>query len=75
MVITLRHSFPIPFKTGSKSHLDYPFRKMLVGESFTVPPDLLKKVKIAMKVYSNEHPNTLFKIESFGEEIRVWRRK
>jgi hypothetical protein len=75
MVITLRHSFPIRFKIGSKSHLDYPFRRMLVGESFLVSGELLAKVKIALKVYSKSHPNTSFKIEPFGEEIRVWRRK
>jgi hypothetical protein len=75
MVITLRHNFPIRFKTGSKSHLDYPFRKMLVGESFAVPRELLTKVRIALKVYEKQHPGTQFKEEPLGEEIRVWRRK
>jgi hypothetical protein len=77
MVLTLKHDFPLRFKTGSKSHIDYPFRKMLIGESFLVLNEsgLLSKVRIAQKVFEKANPTRKFKEEPATNGIRIWRRK
>ena len=77
MVLTLNHDFPLKFKPGSKSHIDYPFRKMLLGESFLVLEEsgLLSKVRIAQKVFEKANPSRQFKEEPAGNGVRIWRRK
>ena len=77
MVLTLKHDFPLKFKTGSNSHIDYPFRKMLLGESFLVLEEsgLLSKVRIAQKVFEKANPSRQFKEEPAGNGVRIWRRK
>ncbi len=74
-MIRKRHDFVLTKKLGSSSHYDYPFRKMLAGESFFVERDdyLLRKLKKALATFESKNPNRTFSIQSVDNGARVWR--
>lgn len=73
-MIRKRHDFVLAKKPGG-SHYDYPFKKMLAGESFLVEKDyyLLKKVRKALSTFEAKNPSRAFSIHSVDNGARVWR--
>lgn len=75
-MITKKHDFVIGREWG-KTHNDYPFRKMLAGESFSVENDpyLLKKTKKALATFQRQNPSRQFTVEKQDNGARIWRVK
>ena len=73
-MIAKKHDFVLRPKPGG-SHYDYPFKRMLAGESFFVEKDayLLHKVKKALETFESKNPARTFSIQKLDNGARVWR--
>lgn len=75
-MIVKRHDHKITQDWG-KTHNQYPFKKMLVGESFFIENDpyLLKKTKKALVTFKRDNPARDFSVEKQDNGARIWRIK
>lgn len=65
----------IPIPKHDHGLTKYPFNRMSVGQSFTVPIEIRKNVASAAWSHSNRYPPMKFKMRVEGERVRVWRIK
>lgn len=64
---------PIPKEPGKGPTPLYPFRLLKVGQSFTTPMEMRKRVAVAAANYSKRHPPYKFTSTVDGDRVRIWR--
>jgi hypothetical protein len=74
-MIKLRHDFKILPKSSGSGYLEYPFKRMLVMESFYFEKEdfPLKKIKTAIASFEAKTPGRHFEMQKVDDGYKVWR--
>jgi hypothetical protein len=64
----------IPFHSTDKESI-YPFKKMEIGDSFSLPINETTNVRSAIQFFKKRGGTQKFATRTFGDVVRIWRIK
>lgn len=73
MSFEIEKGVPIPPSQQGLGRQRYPFNRMAVGDSFTVPSDDSNRVRSAASAYAKQHRIGLTCRRESDGRVRVWR--